>query len=251
MPDLIEFLLAEWPLILGMAAIVVFFAVNWWREPALRRRIEAQDPRAKLDAYASLMIHLWGLAGLVVGAWFVSGRDLASLGLSAPALTVWGWGSWLVTGLCAAYLLYTIAQTALSSTTRDTLRKQFEQSGDYALIQPKQGREYRRFYGVAVTAGVTEEIIFRGFLIGALALILPAWVAAGLALMVFVIGHSYQGVSGMVRILPISLVLTGLYLASGSLWPGIALHILVDLTGGAIFHLTGASPSSAEPEAAG
>jgi membrane protease YdiL (CAAX protease family) len=94
--------------------------------------------------------------------------------------------------------------------------------------------EYRLFQTMAVTAGITEEVIFRGFLIGVLALWMPLWVAGLAALAVFVGAHVYQGLSGMLRILPVSTVLTILFLASGSLFPGILLHAAVDLAGGAI-----------------
>ena len=55
---------------------------------------------------------------------------------------------------------------------------------------------------LAVTAGVCEEIVFRGLLIavGVHVLGLPLPVAAGLALALFAIGHLYQGPRGMIAV---------------------------------------------------
>jgi hypothetical protein len=87
---------------------------------------------------------------------------------------------------------------------------------------------------MAVTAGITEEVVFRGFLIGTLALWMPAWAAAAASVVLFVGAHVYQGVSGMKRILPISVALTTVFLLTGSLLPVMALHALVDVAGGAM-----------------
>ena len=102
---------------------------------------------------------------------------------------------------------------------------------------------------VALTAGITEEIIFRGFLIGVLSLVMPLPAAAAIAVAVFVVGHAYQGMAGMLRILPISIGLTVILLLSGSLWPCIILHALTDLVGGAVFQILHKTEEADQAEA--
>lgn len=84
---------------------------------------------------------------------------------------------------------------------------------------------------LAVSAGVCEEIVFRGLLISGFMSILDVSrpVAAGLALALFVVGHLYQGWRGMVMVTLAGFSLTALYFSTGSLLLPIVLHILVDV----------------------
>jgi hypothetical protein len=84
---------------------------------------------------------------------------------------------------------------------------------------------------MAVTAGVTEEVVYRGVLIalGVEVFDLPALVAALLFLALFVGSHTYQGPAGMVRAGFLGLWFTGLTLLSGSILPAIVLHVVIDL----------------------
>jgi membrane protease YdiL (CAAX protease family) len=89
------------------------------------------------------------------------------------------------------------------------------------------------FVAVALTAGVCEEILYRGFLIYALGRVLPSpWVALVPAALIFGIAHAYQGPRGVAGTGLLGVFLGLLYLLSGSLWPGIGLHASVDLVNG-------------------
>ncbi len=112
--------------------------------------------------------------------------------------------------------------------------------GGVELIQPRRPAEHDRFVWLSITAGITEEIIFRGFLIGALALALPLWAAAVIAVAAFTLGHLYQGPKGLVRVFGLSVLFTGLYLLCGSLWPLMIIHAAVDLTGAGVFRIVDA-----------
>jgi len=101
------------------------------------------------------------------------------------------------------------------------------------LLRGSPARAGRRFFvGVALTAGVAEEVLYRGFLLdylvhrpGALALT-PALVLAGLA---FGVAHAYQGLLGMVMTGLAGYALAALYVTTGSLLLPVVVHALVDL----------------------
>lgn len=101
---------------------------------------------------------------------------------------------------------------------------------DFAALVPATIRERLLWLAVAFSAGICEEIVFRGWLLSTLhgllrldgsALILVAAVLFGLA-------HSYQGIAGMVLTAFAGLLFCGLYVATGSLLFPILLHIVVD-----------------------
>ncbi|WP_300553148.1 CPBP family intramembrane glutamic endopeptidase [Maricaulis sp.] len=234
----------------ALVGMAVFLVLGWWREPRIKARIRAGGEDARLPVYNSVMLHLWALSGLVLALWLLSGRNLADIGLQAGPGGWPGWLAWGITAAGIAYLIFSLVSASLSRKSRIDLRRQIAESGDLDMIRPESAAEFRRFNWVAVTAGVTEEILFRGFLIAIFALFLPLWAAAIAALALFVLGHSYQGPAGMLRILPISIILTMTYVLSGSLWPGIILHAFVDLAGGGLFQITAkfdAADREAEP----
>ena len=94
----------------------------------------------------------------------------------------------------------------------------------------------RAFDAVSVTAGVCEEVIFRGFLIAYLmaALGAPFWVAGLLSSVIFGFAHAYQGPAGIPRTAAVGGMLAILYGLTGSLWAPIVAHAVIDITSGRI-----------------
>jgi len=87
---------------------------------------------------------------------------------------------------------------------------------------------------VWLSAGLTEEFLFRGFLFNRLLMILgrgplPFAAAAIIQAALFSVGHIYQGWPGVVQVAMISLfLLAASRLLRGNLWPAIIMHGLVD-----------------------
>lgn len=100
-------------------------------------------------------------------------------------------------------------------------------------LLPRTGRERRLFAGLSVAAGFGEELAYRGFAVPVLAPILGgAWAAAAFTSLVFGVLHAYQGPVGIVRTASLGAMLAASLVLSGSLWPAIAAHVVVDLVGG-------------------
>jgi len=213
---------------LGAAALVIFIGIA--RDLMYRANPERKRG-STMTQYRNTAASLWGLCLVCLVCWSLSGQPLADMGLTSPT----GWQAWLVWGLAAAsiaYLFYSAITTALDRATRIKLRADFAQAEGFDLIRPRTTAEHIGFQGLSITAGVTEEIIFRGFLISTLALAMPVWVAALIVVGVFLVAHAYQGVSGMLRILPITVFMTAVFLIGGSLWPAILIHVAVDAGAG-------------------
>ncbi len=102
---------------------------------------------------------------------------------------------------------------------------------DFSSLLPSGPRERFLFAAVAISAGVCEEVVFRGWLLCTLhnviglngtTLVLIAAACFGLA-------HFYQGATGMIVTVLAGILFTFLYVQSGSLLLPILLHILIDL----------------------
>ncbi|MFG2044877.1 CPBP family intramembrane glutamic endopeptidase, partial [Dactylosporangium sp. NPDC048998] len=85
--------------------------------------------------------------------------------------------------------------------------------------------------GTALTAGICEEIVFRGLLYGAAITLLglDPWFAALISATLFGLAHRYQGPAGVIGTGLLGLALTALYATSGSLLLPIALHVALDI----------------------
>jgi membrane protease YdiL (CAAX protease family) len=110
--------------------------------------------------------------------------------------------------------------------------KHVSELGDLVYFVPGTVRQFRFFASLSVTAGVVEEIVYRGFVIWYLTIFMPGWAAVILSSLFFGLGHSYQGKSGAVRTGLVGLVFAVLYVVSGSIWLPIVGHAIFDILQG-------------------
>lgn len=85
---------------------------------------------------------------------------------------------------------------------------------------------------LSITAGVCEEVLFRGFSLHyllALPVNMPLLAAILIASFVFSLSHLYQGVAGVIGTAFLSVLLALLFVLTGNLATPIAIHTLVDL----------------------
>jgi membrane protease YdiL (CAAX protease family) len=190
------------------------------------RQIEAGMPANRVALYRQTLVLEWAALAVLALAWWLFGRPVMELGMSVPG----GIGFWIG---CGAVLLawFWRKATALSEQERAS---QLDSLGNLVHFLPRPGREYRYFFGLSITAGVVEEIVYRGFMLWYLAHFMPLWAAVLLSSVAFGLGHSYQGLSGGVRTGLVGLVFAVLYVVSGSIWLPILGHALLDILQGAM-----------------
>jgi membrane protease YdiL (CAAX protease family) len=197
---------------------------------ALVREIREGNPAARLREYKSTVVLEWGLSLVLLAWWWIAGRGLAALGLDLPPGLPTIFGVFL-TALGLAFLAQQWrAMTRLKGERLDAVRAQAASVSD---MLPRTEVEHRWFRVLSITAGICEELIFRGFLVWYLGQWMPLWLAAVVAAVAFGLAHFYQGGMGVVKTGVIGLIMGALFVATGSLlWPMI-LHAAVDLQGGA------------------
>lgn len=199
--------------------------VSW---PKLRLQLEEDPDGARTRLFRGALFQPWLLVALGAVSWMLQDRSWTEFGFTVPE----GWRLWVsiaIVASVAAYHGWGIASVARSAETRANLR---EQAANYSAVLPHSRRDLVLFSGVSVTAGFTEEFLFRGYCIVALAPWLGWWGAAALSTLCFAVGHAYQGAGGILRTGIVGALYVILVALSGSLWPAIALHAVIDLGAG-------------------
>jgi len=214
--------------------MVALFAVAWpcyvlfVEMPRFRRRQAAGEPVRLIRDYLQTIALQWSLAVLALIVWSASGRPLADLGFRLPR----GWHLWIGGGLVVAAIVGLWLQLAMvraQATARELLRRQV---APLAFLLPTRPTELRVFYAVAVTAGLCEELLFRGYLIWYLDLLIGLPAAIGVSSLLFGLGHAYQGRDGAMRAGLTGLAMAALYLPTRSLLLPVVAHAMIDALGG-------------------
>jgi uncharacterized protein len=190
-------------------------------------RTRDQDPTAYRRMFTFWSAELWVLAVVALLVVAVEpGLDAASIGLVIKESLDTALGA--IVGFLVAATVVVLVSRRLAAKGKLIPGRQ---AASHLLPRTTAERWYAA--GLSVTAGITEEIVYRGLLIavGMGALGLSKEVAAVGALAVFVAGHLYQGWRGMLVVTLLGATLTSLYLRSGSLLLPILLHALIDLRG--------------------
>ena len=219
-------------LILGLLAIAAMLIDGVISD--IRQKKRAPDDKTPVShQYRKTGLTLWILCATCLACWHFADLPFSGLGLQATT----GWGgvlAWALAGAAILYGLYSLVTTALDRAARIKLRTQLAQAEGFDRLRPRTFTEHLGFQALSVTAGITEEVIFRGFLMATLALVMPLWAAALASVSLFIFAHAYQGLSGMLRILPITVLMTAVVLVGGSLWPAIIIHSLADALAGCL-----------------
>ena len=211
-------------LVLGIVAPLL----GMWDFRRLMRWTEEGRADARLKTYHLILVMEWGTTLALVGWWLFAGRGFESLGLVSG---YYGW-RWLALGVGLAAAVFMIWQMTTVVRSSKELEKLRATMGDLRALAPRSPEEFRAFSLVAVTAGICEEVLYRGVLMAVLVPVIGLWPAVGLTSVIFGMGHIYQGVVGIVKTTLVGLVMALLTVFSGSLLVAIVLHTVIDLTSG-------------------
>lgn len=194
-----------------------FFGAFKYRE--MEAAVESGAPEARSRFYQAILLVEWWWVAVTAVSLYLTNKAPADIGLrpltnyadivkvALPLFAV---------GLAASHAVAAIVPKAQR----------------LSLLIPVTRRERLLWTATALTAGICEEILFRGLLplyVTTLLPSLPWWTVLGLSSAAFGWAHLYQGWKGMLTSGIMGLLLGALYRATGSLYLPIAVHVLIDL----------------------
>jgi hypothetical protein len=204
--------------------LLVMLPLDAWLSGSLRRRLAAGEHHLRVRAYLVFIGAGWTIGLAVLALWIATGRPWGGLLLgAAPPLR-------LAAGAFAAALCLIPAINMRKKTERAVRLhgRGKVKLGALESLLPHTPREYVLWMLVSITAGVCEEIVFRGFLLAFIAHFAGIAAAIVLSAIIFGLGHAYQGKNNIFATGIWGLAAAIIAVASGSLVPVIVLHVLQD-----------------------
>lgn len=198
----------------------------------LHRRFEAalgHDPDARIWLYQRLLVLEWGLAVLVGGVVLLAPSvGWAELGLRLPDRAP----NAVAVVLAVLVIVFLVMSTRAVRRPTDAARLAGAAPQAIIALVPRTPVERRWFGLVAVTAGGSEELLYRGFLLAVVLAIAPGIPDLGLVVLggvAFGLAHLYQGRAGVVTTSVLGALLTFLYVGTGTLLVPMLVHAAIDL----------------------
>ena len=213
---------------------LIFFVLGvllpWRGYHRLRKLLAIPEVSAseRIALYLSTILFQWTAA--LVTAWraLARGLSLEEMGLSASRwipLLLWALLGGTLLGLL--HWLNLRRMGGVDSERKSQLRAISER------ILPQSRRELVFYLALAVTAGICEEFLYRGFAMGAFFRAgLPGWLVVLFSSVLFGMAHLYQGRSGFLGTSILGLIFATARIAYHSVAPVMVWHAVVDVVAG-------------------
>src|SRR5437762_4090366 len=213
---------------------LIFFMLGLilpWRGRVRMKRLLTMPrvgPMERLALYASTIAFQWFAVAVVAWRTWAHGFTAPQLGL-----TIQGRTRILVASIFGAATIAALQWLNLRRVGRIPVEARGPVQTMAERILPQSTVEVLPYLALAITAGLCEEFLYRGFAMAILLHVgLPAWAVVLLSSILFGLAHSYQGRGGIVMTVLIGLILGPSRLAYGSLMPAIFWHGAVDVVAG-------------------
>lgn len=189
------------------------------------------DTQMKKQVYYGNGLFQWICAGLVLALWWGNDRPWGTLGLQTGE---WSPLAWQLLGVFLLLYIIDVFREIGNAKNRESTRKKWLKD---IPILPVNFTEFKHFIFVAFTAGVCEEIIFRGFFVNYFLSLnqnneLGNWLAVIIPGFMFAFGHLYQGDKAVLKIIIMAVLFGWIFLLTKSLLLLIFVHFLIDVIGG-------------------
>jgi membrane protease YdiL (CAAX protease family) len=184
--------------------------------------------RARVKLYISTILFQWVLSAFIAWRAFARGFSSYDLGITRP--------------VSAGILSLTIIGAVLIAVLHWLNLRRMANSDHPAVVRlralgsrlfPRTTAESFLFLFLALTAGICEEFIFRGFVMAAfLRLGMAAWQVVLTSSLIFGVAHLYQGKGGIGGTAILGIIFAVVRLAYYSLLPVIVWHATLDIVAG-------------------
>src|SRR5258708_39245840 len=216
-------------IVLVLIYTVLWLGFEWWHLPHVRARMQRAPLGGRVGEYVRTMAIEWALAVAVLARLALGHRPLSAIGLAWPH----GVLGWVVSAAAIAFTLWLLGVQSRTATGSERGRAAVAKGlAQMAWMLPRERREFAAFSGLSLTAGVCEEILFRGHLMAFFDSLVGPILGTVAAIALFGIAHAYQGKAGVMRTGMVGLFMALVYRATGSLLAPIVMHALIDLSGG-------------------
>ncbi len=192
------------------------------------------QPKKRISVYYATMFQLWLPVLMLFILVYLGGISMSDIGLQ------WHWGlanQVAVIGLLiiSSYFLLSLKQLRKKLENHQAIR---EQISYIQWLMPTSMKEARFFiWGLSITAGICEELLFRGYLILLLSGYLPTYGTVILSSIAFGLLHIYQGPIHIIKTAIFGGVMALIYLGTDSILVPIILHAVLDMYGGAMAYI--------------
>jgi membrane protease YdiL (CAAX protease family) len=209
--------------------LVVYMILVWpvlvrRRYRSLERRLRENDPRARIEVYRRMIAHQWAMVLVVAAILALGSIPPDRVGLVKPA------GGLFQIEILLIFLAAMGVSGLFFRRRGDRLiQRMLKMAG---AILPVTAHERWMFAAISVGAGISEELLFRGFLLYYLDRHIPGlnnWALIPISGIVFGFAHLYQGWRGVLLTGCLGCAFAFFYTFTGSLLAPIVIHAAVDL----------------------
>lgn len=210
--------------------LVLAIAIPWRGRVRLQRLLMRSEfsSKEKLVLYGSTIAFQWSMLGIVAWRAFARGLRPGELGLGqgfSGTLLFWSMAGAVAFGTFQWFNLRRIGR--MTGPVPELMRKLSQR------LLPQKPIESAPYALLAITAGVCEEFVYRGFVMAALARAgFAAWAILTVSAILFGLAHAYQGKSGVIGTTLLGLLFGFGRILAWSLVPVVVWHAVVDLIAG-------------------
>jgi len=218
-------------LVVLLIPFIVMIVMN-----ALKKKTEdvVVTKKTQCKNYALGIALLWGIALLVFIMCFIGKISHEDIGFRTIKFKYNIWFTIVTLVLSGIALIYFMYQLIASLGSSKFIEKQMTDSNQGAIeVLPRTKQEKYLFSLLALSAGICEEIIFRGFLVFLVLAIfpcLPIYLVILISTLIFGIAHAYQGLQGVISTGLLAAMFMCLFLVTDCLLFPILLHFIMDFS---------------------
>lgn len=213
--------------------LILVIVTPLWDYYTIPRLKASTNPRKKIRFYAQIVTASWICAIVAVGT--VGFRQLSIMRPGAGEIEWLAPGShgvMFLKGIVIGALIAIFVPAFLAIWLPKIRGAAAKAARKLSFLFPSTAEERRWWWLVCITAGICEEIVYRGFLLHYLH-VTPVHLSLTWALIVssviFGVGHLYQGIAPAASTVIAGFMLGAIFIITGSLLVPIMIHAVMDL----------------------